>query len=884
LTPLHEVLGRRVDGWREDGYPSDFPAIAEILEYAVESVDEEGERRLRFLRPPQLRALETYWYLRLVEGTPRMPELYRRCFPKGSDLLDALGLREQTFKNLALNEGVDGLLGRIGEDKEFASKHKLESLWETLTLDYPNYILALAMGAGKTILIGAIIATEFAMALEYPEEEFVQNALVFAPGLVIVEALRQIADIPWERILPPRLCKEFAASFKLTFTRDGEKDIPVVRRSLYNLVVTNTEKIRIQKRTVRKHHTWSQAHFEEMERQRAEEANLRLQTLASLPNLGIFSDEAHHTHGQDLEKGLKRVRQTVNYLAERTNVVCVVNTTGTPYFKRQPLRDVVVWYSLSEGIEDNILKQVSGNIRSYSYATEDAARFVAEVVNDFFEDYGEVTLPNGAPARLAMYFPQTDDLEELRPVVETTLVGRGLSPAIVLRNTNESTQAEVDAFNRLNDPASPHRVMLLVNKGTEGWDCPSLFACALARELRSANNFVLQASSRCLRQVPGNMMKARIYLSQANEAILDRELQDTYGERVADLNRTDTKLRRATISLRKLSIPPLVVRRVIRRVVRTEAEEGELRLVVPEVEEEAMVRRDLRLPSQWNGGRVLQHVEELEITSEPDTVDLYTAAVDLAGLYRLDLWMVYDQLRNLYAPERELPEAHLAELAAQIGEQVGQYEVEEETVEVALALVKPEGFEQEEEDGQVVYTADITYHPDRERLLLHWKSLREANKGDFGFHYTPYNFDSGPEREFFEELLRHINVHPDEVEDIYFTGALTDPNKTDFYVEYLGEDGRWHNYTPDFIIRRKDGRCYIVEIKSEQFHAATDRDLRRDEVGERPETSEGRKAVALRRWVGLNAESLKYEIVYATDAVPFDGLRGARAFVEEDGE
>ena len=29
----------------------------------------------RFLRAPQLRALETYWYLRLVEGTPHVLDL-----------------------------------------------------------------------------------------------------------------------------------------------------------------------------------------------------------------------------------------------------------------------------------------------------------------------------------------------------------------------------------------------------------------------------------------------------------------------------------------------------------------------------------------------------------------------------------------------------------------------------------------------------------------------------------------------------------------------------------------------------------------------------------------------------------------------------------------
>ena len=67
------------------------------------------------------------------------------------------------------DEGVEALWARIRLDDEFVRTFRLEALRETLTLDYASYILALAMGAGKTILIGAIIATEFAMALEYPD-------------------------------------------------------------------------------------------------------------------------------------------------------------------------------------------------------------------------------------------------------------------------------------------------------------------------------------------------------------------------------------------------------------------------------------------------------------------------------------------------------------------------------------------------------------------------------------------------------------------------------------------------------------------------------------------------------------------------------------------
>lgn len=226
----------------------DYPAIGELFDWAQD--DETGH--LRYLRPPQLRALEVYWYLRLAEGTPHIIDLYEKLFPQKADLLKALGLDQDDIKAFLLDHRLSTLWDRIRTDDDFVVDLKLESVRESLTLAYPSYILALAMGAGKTILIGAIIATEFAMALEYPDGPFVQNALVFAPGKTIIESLRELAEVPYEKVLPPRLHKQFTTHVKLTFTRDGDKDIPVIRGSSFNVVVTNTEKIRIQKETIRK--------------------------------------------------------------------------------------------------------------------------------------------------------------------------------------------------------------------------------------------------------------------------------------------------------------------------------------------------------------------------------------------------------------------------------------------------------------------------------------------------------------------------------------------------------------------------------------------------------------------------------------------------------
>jgi hypothetical protein len=865
---LFEALALNVAAWREEGYKHDeFPAIAEILEWA-QRPDVPTFR----LRAPQLRALETYWYLRLVENTPHIFDLYQRLFSRKKDLLEAFGIPDAAFSRADYD--LDALLNSIKTEAEFVKEFHLEAVRETLTLDYPSYILALAMGAGKTVLIGAIFATEFAMAQEYPENDFVENALVFAPGKTIIESLRELAEMKYEAVLPPRMYKSFAATLKLTFTRDGDPDIPVPRGSSWNVIVTNTEKIRIQKENIRKGDLGPMFNPQKEDEAKAEVANLRLQAIASLPKLAIFSDEAHHTYGQKMDEDLKKVRKTVDYLsnphpegtqqhaAHETHLVCVVNTTGTPFFQRQPLRDVVVWYGLSEGIHDGILKEVAGNIYGIDFLGNEK-EYLAFVVEDFFKTFGGIALPDGTPAKLAIFFPQTDDVTELRPIIETTLMKIGLPPAWILEHhTKNEHKAD---FDRFKSKDSPHRIALLVDRGVEGWNVPALFACALARQLRSSNNFVLQAASRCLRQVAGNKTRARIYLSLENKNVLDRQLQETYGESFAGLLGGETRSQRAIITLRKVDLPPLVVQRVVRSVQRIENEKQPIQMTRPArgAEKGAVIAY-----TPGESGK-LQVADRIATLYDVDTFDLYSTAQDLARIYRVEVFELLSELRRIY-PEGIIPGSHYFELAAQIEKQTSQYETVEETVEVALALVKKEGFEKiTDEQGNETYTAEISYPVEREHLLIHYKAWQKQ-AGKFGFHYTPYNFDSNPEKNFFETLLEMLNQKPEEVEDVYFTGALTDTRKTDFFIEYRGNDGRMHNYTPDFVIRRRDGKCLIVEIKSER------------ERGNEIDGENGAKAMATRAWADLNPDRLKYQMVFVkSDTVGSEEMIHAMEFMDE---
>jgi hypothetical protein len=362
-----------------------------------------------------------------------------------------------------------------------------------------------------------------------------------------------------------------------------------------------------------------------------------------------------------------------------------------------------------------------------------------------------------------------------------------------------------------------------------------------------------------------------------NRKALDDQLRETYGETVDDLKDASQNTRTSRIVVRKMEIPPLVIQKTIKRIVADENQPGAFTsLEKPTVVPEKVVIRTVLTPKAENAdqGMLVPMSVPMEVGESPTEVvgdDLYQTAAKLAAIYRLDSFTILSALKPLYTEDGIVPENHLPELCQQIEAQTQKYRVEEEQVEVALALIKPDGFETEtDENGEKIYTTQITYQKNREHLLLKLSDLSPDEVQEFGFHYDPYNFDSQPEQNFFTQMLRFINLEPDQVDDIYFTGGLSDPNKTDFFLEYKGKDGKWHHYHPDFLVRRKDGRCYIVEIKAEQEHDDTI-----DGVN-------GRKAMAVRGWERLNPDKLKYEMIFtASDTVGLNQLSKAVEFIKE---
>ena len=581
MEQLFENLRDDAQEWRTEGYPcSEYPLIGEILRYQFEG-DTEERGALKYLREPQFNSLEVYWYLRLVRETPHIVDLYKHYY--GDDIsvfCDALGVRINSGM-LPFIKSPDQIIETLKTDTDFVKDNASDVVYEAVTLDYPSYIFALAMGSGKTVLIGTIIATEFAMALRYPEGGFMKNALVFAPGTTIIESLREISEVPYEQILPPSLNSEFKANLKFDYPQEKSKDISAQHGSTYNIIVTNTEKISLRANLQRRKNQL-ELDYEEKKEQEELEANLRLQKITSLPNLGIFSDEAHHTYGNEMDKELKRVRETVNYINEQTNLIAVINTTGTPYYRTQMLREVVAWYSLGEGIEDNILKSLKDGIVHYAMESRSEEDVIGDIIRIFFKEYGDVALPNGAKAKIAFYFKTQEHLEGSQLHIENALTDRKINgdPSLILANTQTAKVHEIDEFKRLNDPNNQKRIILLISKGVEGWNCPSLFACALIKENKTTNNFVLQASTRCLRQTEGNRHPAKVFLDTKNRDALDRNLQDNFDTNINELHRQDNESQEVILRIREKDLPKLKITRSVCRVVRAEKASTDIQLTL----------------------------------------------------------------------------------------------------------------------------------------------------------------------------------------------------------------------------------------------------------------------------------------------------------------
>ena len=775
-----------------------------------------------FLRPPQYEALEIYVFLKEFLGNRAVHEIYR-------DWSEQSGLFEGRGKAATARiEQASFLSEQTKENFEAVFAHM-----QSYQRAYPNYIFALTMGTGKTILMASCIFYEFILANKFPKDErYCHNALVFAPDTTVLESLREIQTFDKSRVVPTAYVAWLDANIRFHVLDESGVSLNLLDRSRFNLIISNAQKIILKRQRTEKtpmdklmqsgKPTYAPSSVyaanadlygsdEELESESDLATNQRFEKLRRLEQLGIYVDEAHHAFGAQLAKDMgiqpspTSLRVTIDELAKSlkgagTRVVACYNYTGTPYVQNQILPEVVYAFGLQEAINRGFLKKV----RVHGYTNPKTTEFVKIAVADFLGHNQPDDRHEGLRPKMAFFAATIDELQnELRPAVEAALARHGIPSSAILVNVGDeklTSNDDIREFNRLDTPQSEKQFILLVNKGREGWNCRSLFAVALYRKPKS-KIFVLQATMRCLRQIGAIQNTGHIYLSDENVQILDDELQQNFRVTIGQIEQggSDSELVRTHV---KQPVEKVKLKRV-RRLFQTS-------------EKTPPAGFSLDLASASTEGYRLIHSEREGLTQ-------YKQALKTEDLTHLRerrdfsaITLVAEVARYLNKPCLEV-EALLersAEGMATLLERVNAFnELLYDWVIPRLfnVLYVVKEFESSEE-----YEVDLVKMPESGYYELSGRPHLTVRESDAGyeaaksFHLDTYCFDSNPERDLFWRLIKDGRVAK-----LFFTGMLTH-GQSDFFVQYIDpETHSIRSYYPDFLLQGTDGKFIIVEVKGD---------------------------------------------------------------------
>ena len=293
-----------------------------------------------FLREPQFEALEMYVFVKEFMDNAHMYQMF-----------DEWRKRENRFSDASyytIHKGGQGTLLDMGDEQNEIVFKQMKKYKE----DYPNYIYALTMGLGKTILMATCIFYEFLLAKKYPKDKrFCHNALVFAPDKTVLESLREIMTFDKTKVVPPEYAHVLDQNIKFHFLEGTGITLHTIDDSDFNIVISNNQKIIVKKK--RKEDTPSDILFgsgslladiygnDDDDSDVWDDASLienqRFKKLCRLPQLGVYVDEAHHLFGANLEKELRSggankttLRNTINMLA--ANAVKAITQQSVLFF------------------------------------------------------------------------------------------------------------------------------------------------------------------------------------------------------------------------------------------------------------------------------------------------------------------------------------------------------------------------------------------------------------------------------------------------------------------------------------------------------------------------------------------------------------------------
>lgn len=784
--------------------------------------NDKNENKDAYLRQPQFEALEMYVFIKEFMNNAQVYEMF-----------DSWRKHEDKFSDASyytVHKNGQVVLEDLANDQNEIVFKQMKQYREK----YPNYIYALTMGLGKTILMATCIFYEFLLANKYPKDKrFCHNVLVFAPDKTVLESLREIVTFDKSKVVPAEYARVLDSNIKIHFLDEGGIALHTIDGSDFNIVISNNQKIIVKK--IRKEQKPADILFtqgsllseiygtDDSNNELDEEAwddttlmdNQRFKKLCRLPQLGVYVDEAHHLFGANLEQELRSgsankttLRNTINMLAEATSIVACYNYTGTPYVNKQVLPEVVYAYGLKESIAHGFLKDVDPigfeNVKNES--------FIRKSVQTFWDRYGNQSYED-LPPKLAIFASSVSEATDIvRPTLEKILSEIGIPLDSILVNTGDpkvTKDEDIRNFNNLDvlgTEGSKKQFIILVEKGREGWNCRSLLGIALYRSPKS-KIFVLQATMRCLRKLTDDQLMASVFLSKENYDTLNDELEKNYDMEITELGKSSKKEKN---SYKVRVLPPprsLRLKRItheysqIFKDYKKAVDFSLSSLDETKYESKMYEKGSLRLDKNAKE-YVLDQSDEQTQYSE------YTIVGEISRYMNISCLLISRILNESVDGIKKIVEAVNRHneilndiIIPKIFNTLYEVKVTQKSEDVNVVLLR-----EPKNAGYYEFTAndDLVIEKDHNSF-----TVEEVSKS---FHADTYCFDSKPEKECFIQY-----ISSDKVKEIYFTGMFT-ANQGDLSVHYYDpESQRMRKYYPDFLARMNDDSYQLIEVKGDNM-------------------------------------------------------------------
>lgn len=829
--PFFEYLHYFLQAEHRRVYSAFTPLSKKYLNY-----NNPKENAKAYLRIPQFEALETYVFLKEFCENKKLWQVFEEWYNKTGKF--------EGRASAGISKGGQLELFGVTEVNQEISKDAFAKVFaqiKAMQQEYPNYIFALTMGLGKTVLMATSIFYEFLLAKKYPKSPlYCHNAIIFVPDRTVRESVIQdVQNLDKQKVVPQEYLSWLDANLKFHFLDDNSSQLSTIDNSDYNIIISNSQKI-ILKQEHKKKSAAQTLFGEETGKYTAlslksrmaslgeaaglddvdEEIQLinnhRFVKLSRLKQLGIYVDEAHHVFGTKLQEDLMTsakatsLRVTINELAANlarsgSRVVGCYNYTGTPYVKNRLLPEVVYSYGLSKAIDKAYLKKVDPyameNIRDNTQV------FCRKAIGDFWEKCGQKRVEGMLP-KIAFFASTIEEaITELRPAIEDELVRLNIPTSRILVNVGDpkyTTNDDLREFNMLDTKRSEKQFIILVGKGKEGWNCRSLFAVAMYRRAQSTV-FVLQATMRCLRQIGDVQHMAYLFFSKENLEILNKELQENFNITLDDMAGAGEQKNIAEVRL----IPPSVkievkkIKKLYQMNKRHLAEHVDLKLDEVDLEKYkiTVTRRTIDDLSKVVGRQDISDIKEQRKFSEFTLVGEIARYLNMSPLELKSVMMTLtESIDSICKRVNEHNELLYDEVIPRLFKEI--YEIKEYTNEEKISLELVKDPKQKGEDCYRVSYKDgmlASYYDDKYKIF-HDKSFNVDN----------YCFDSGPESDMFWNLL-----NDQRFVKVWFTGMLT-AGQTEFLINYIDpESNTVRSYYPDFLVQKEDGSYIIIEVKGE---------------------------------------------------------------------